>query len=183
MQLRKHAEFKNKIDDAYVENIFHTVPLHDIGKVGIPDAILLKRGRLTLEEFEVMKTHTIIGAATLDEVLRVYPNNPFVRMGSKIARHHHERWDGSGYPDGLKEEAIPFSARILSIADQYDALRNARPYKPALDHRTTCDIIIEGDGRTMPTHFDPRMLNIFKETREEFDAVFQYFHDADLPAA
>ena len=183
LRLRGHADFKNQIDEAYIENLFHTAPLHDIGKVGIPDAILLKPDRLTLEEFEVMKTHTLIGAATLDEVLRVYPENTFVRMGSKIARCHHERWDGSGYPDGLRGESIPLAGRILASADQYDALRNARPYKPPLDHRTACEIIVEGDGRTLPTHFDPRMLDAFKESREEFNSVFQHFRDAGGAAA
>lgn len=183
LRLRAHSDFQNKLDDAYIDNLFHAAPLHDIGKVGIPDSILLKPDRLTFEEFEVMKTHTLIGAATLNEVLRVHPDNPFVRMGSMIARCHHERWDGSGYPDGLRGESIPASARILAIADHYDALRNARPYKPPLDHRTACDIIIEGDGRTMPAHFDPRMLEVFKDTRQEFDAVFQKFRDSGGAAA
>jgi putative two-component system response regulator len=183
VKLSNHAGFKGGIDEAYVENLFHTAPLHDIGKVGIPDAILLKPERLTPQEFEVMKTHTIIGAATLGEVVRIHPDNLFARMGATIARFHHERWDGTGYPDGVREEDIPISARILAIADQYDALRNARPYKPALDHRTTCDILIEGDGRTKPSHFDPRVLQAFKDIRNEFDAVFRNFGDHAVAVA
>ena len=183
LKLTSSGKFNGVIDENYIENLFHTAPLHDIGKVGIPDAILLKPGRLTPEEFEIMKTHTNIGAATLEEVIRVYPDNLFVRMGAKIAKCHHERWDGSGYPDGLKGEAIPISARILAIADQYDALRNPRPYKPALDHRKTCEIIIEGDGRTMPIHFDPSVLQSFKELRGEFDSVFREFRDSAEPSS
>ena len=177
LRLSRHPEFKNDIDDAYIQNLFHTAPLHDIGKVGIPDSILLKPERLTPQEFEVMKTHTLIGAETLDQVVRLHCDNLFVCMGATIARCHHERWDGTGYPDGLRGDAIPVSARILTIADQYDALRNARPYKPALDHKRTCEIIIEGDGRTKPGHFDPRVLRAFKEVRDEFDAVFRSFRD------
>jgi putative two-component system response regulator len=178
IKLSSDAEFKKDIDESYIENLYHTAPLHDIGKVGIPDAILLKPGRLTTQEFEVMKTHTLIGAATLEQVVRIYPDNLFARMGATIARCHHELWDGSGYPEQLRGEAIPICARILAIADQYDALRNARPYKPAFDHRTACEIIIKGDGRTKPSHFDPRVLSSFKKVHEEFDAAFHNFCNA-----
>lgn len=176
-ELAAHPTVAGRMDELYVENMYQTAPLHDIGKVGIPDAILLKPDRLTPEEMAVMKTHTLVGARTLDEVLSTYPENLFVRMGAKIARAHHERWDGSGYPDGLRGDSIPFCARILSIADQYDALRNARPYKRPFDHKTTCDIILEGDGRTMPQHFDPSVLLAFSNSREQFDVLFRHFQD------
>lgn len=183
LRLSQRAPFRSEIDSGYSENLFHTSPLHDIGKVGIPDTVLLKPDRLTPEETRVMRTHTLIGARTLEEVLRIYPNNLFVRMGAEIARSHHERWDGSGYPDGLRGETIPLAARILTLADQYDALRNARPYKPPIEHKKTCEIIIEGDGRTMPSHFDPRVLQAFVETRDQFESVFKSFRDNDAAAA
>ena len=183
MELAADPRPHGRMDDLYIENLYQTAPLHDIGKVGIPDAILLKPDRLTPEEMATMKTHTLIGARTLDEVVHTYPDNLFVRMGAKIARAHHERWDGSGYPDGLKEESIPFCARILAIADQYDALRNARPYKRPFDHKTTCDIILEGDGRTLPSHFDPAVLHAFKKSRDKFDCVFRHFQDRAVAAS
>ena len=161
------------IDDAFVENISHASVLHDIGKVGIRDSILLKAEKLTPQEFEIMKTHTVLGAETLEAVLTSYPHNAFVRMGRDIARSHHERWDGSGYPDGLAGEDIPLCARILTMADQYDALRQQRSYKPAFDASKTYAILTEGDGRSSPDHFDPRVLAAFKKVAPEFEAIFQ----------
>jgi putative two-component system response regulator len=174
-QLSHHRNFASHVDPNYIENLFLTAPLHDIGKVGIPDPILLKPGKLTSDEGAIMKMHTVIGSDTLEAVLRSYPGNRFIKMGMGIARSHHERWDGSGNPDGLKGEDIPLSARILAIADQYDALRNARPYKVPFDHEKTFEIITVGDGRTMPEHFDPLVLEAFKESRDEFERVFAGF--------
>ena len=154
---------------------FFTAPLHDIGKVGITDQVLLKPGELTPSETLTMRRHTVIGSETLQEVLRIYPNNQFIKMGMGIACSHHERWDGSGYPNGLSGDAIPLSARILAVADQYDALRNARPYKPPYEHQKTVDIITVGDGRTMPEHFDPAVLQAFRETSAELDDMFKSF--------
>lgn len=182
LRLSQQDPFRSEVDTGYIENLCHTAPLHDIGKVGIPDAVLLKLDRLTPEEQAVMQAHTLIGARTLAEVVRIYPNNLFVRMGVEIARSHHERWDGSGYPEGLRGVAIPLAARILAVADQYDSLRNARPYKAAIDHKKTCDIITEGDGRTMPGHFDPRVLQAFVDTRDQFDSVFKSFWDTGVAA-
>jgi len=155
------------ITDTYVNNIYHSSPLHDIGKVGIPDHILLKPGKLTLEEFEVMKTHTIIGADTLEVARSRYPNNSFINMGVAIARSHHEKWDGSGYPDGLAGKDIPLCARIMAISDVYDALRSIRPYKPAFDHEKSCRIIGEGRGR----HFDPDLIDAFMALHEQFARI------------
>ncbi len=176
-QLAEEGVFGDGIDDAFVENIFHASALHDIGKVGIRDSILLKPGTLTPQEFETMKTHTSLGAETLEAVLKAYPNNAFLHMGRDIARSHHERWDGSGYPDGLAGEAIPLCARIVAVADQYDALRHPRPYKPAFDAAKTYAILTEGDGRSSPDHFDPQVLAAFKRIVSEFDAIFQALRD------
>ncbi|MGM0425250.1 MAG: HD-GYP domain-containing protein [Thermodesulfobacteriota bacterium] len=165
--LRTHTDYKESIDDAFMENIYHAAPLHDIGKVGISDNILLKPGKLTAEEFEIIKTHTLIGANTLQGVQDDYPNNAFINMGVDIARFHHEKWDGSGYPDGLKGEDIPLCGRIMALVDVYDALRSKRPYKPAFSHEKSKAIIMEGAGQ----QFDPRLVEAFKFLEAEFARI------------
>ena len=155
-----------------MRDLYNAAPLHDIGKVGIPDSILLKPERHTPEEFEVMKTHTTIGARTLQGVGENYPRNSFITMGAQIAHSHHERWDGSGYPRGLAGDAIPLAAQIMSVADVYDALRTARRYKPAFDHAASVKIMTVGDGRTNPSHFDPRILSVFAGMAAEFDSIY-----------
>ena len=141
--------------------------------------VLLKRGSLTQEEWAVMRTHTTVGARTLESVLVNYPRNAFVKMGVEIARSHHERWDGSGYPEGLAGEAIPLAARIFTVADQYDALRSPRPYKPPFDHEKTFRILVEGDGRTSPEHFDPRVLAAFREVAPELARIWDRFAEEE----
>ena len=173
MRLVKEGSFGDSLDGQFPEDLFQASALHDIGKVGIPDIILLKPGQLTPDEFATMKNHTTLGAAALDSVLGGYPKNGFVRLGMQVARSHHERFDGSGYPDGLVGEDIPIAARILTLADQYDALRNKRPYKPGFDQARTLAIITEGDGRSDPKHLDPRVLAAFKKVAGEFDAIFE----------
>ncbi len=151
----------------FAENIFYASPMHDIGKVAIPDAILLKDGPLNAEEWQIMQSHTTIGAKILAGSV-----SPYLRMAVDIALCHHERWDGKGYPQGLKGENIPLTARIMHITDQYDALRSQSPYKPAFDHRKTVAIITEGDGRTMPEHFDPDVLAAFKKSLDIFQDIY-----------
>ena len=157
------------ITPAYVENIFHAAPLHDIGKVAISDSILLKPGKLTPQEFEIMKTHTSLGAATLEAVRQHYLGNAFLIMGVAIARSHHEKWNGAGYPDGLRGEAIPLAARIMAMADVYDAVRSNRCYKPALPHDEACRQILGAAG----SHFDPAVVAAFQGVQQEFDKVWR----------
>ncbi len=173
-ELAKTAPFNDQITSQFIDAIYHASPLHDVGKVGIADSILLKPGKLNDEEFLIMKTHTTIGASTLESVHLQYPHNAFVEMGIAIARHHHERWDGSGYPDRLAGEAIPLSARIMSLVDVYDALRARRPYKEPFSHERAMAIIEEENGRL----FDPRLVQAFKSVQEQFDAVCQRLSDS-----
>ncbi len=151
------------VGPAFVENIYFASPLHDIGKVSVPDAVLRKPARLTPDEFGIMKRHAPVGADTLQAVLGQYPKNAFVAMGIEIARWHHEKWNGTGYPDGLRGEATPLAARIMAVADVYDALRTPRCYKPAMTHEQACDIIVQDSG----THFDPHVVEVFREVHGE----------------
>ena len=146
-----------EIDTLFQDNIFLTSPLHDIGKIGIPDAILLKPGMLNDEEFEIMKKHSLIGFETLNEALRKYPKADYLRMSAEIALSHHERFDGTGYPHGLKGEGIPLSARIVALADVYDALVSKRVYKDAYEHAVARSIIKKEKGK----HFDPMIVDAF----------------------
>ncbi|MBF0606619.1 MAG: HD domain-containing phosphohydrolase [Candidatus Magnetobacterium sp. LHC-1] len=155
------------MSDDFICAIRFASPLHDIGKIGIPDSILLKPSTLTPEEFQVMKTHTTIGANILSG-----SSFPKLKMAQGIAQSHHERWDGSGYPCGLRAGNIAIEARITIICDQYDALRSKRPYKPALTHNDTVEIITVGDGRTQPSHFDPHVLRAFKQITTRFEDIF-----------
>ncbi len=156
-QLGACPPYAEEVSDDFIHNIYHAAPLHDIGKVGISDSILLKPGKLTAEEFEIIKTHTVIGADTLQAVHERYPRNAFIVMGIALTRSHHEKWDGSGYPDGLTGADIPLCARIMAIVDVYDALRSERPYKAPLSHEKSLEIIAEGAGR----HFDPFVYEAF----------------------
>ncbi len=167
-ELQKSEKFKFNINENYIKTLSHTAPLHDIGKVGIPDKVLLKPGKLLPDEWEIMKTHANIGAQTMLAIRSKYPRNAFVNMGIDIARSHHEKWDGSGYPDGLKGENIPLSARLMALADVYDALRSTRPYKSAFSHEKAYKIIIEGAGK----HFDPAVIEAFSAVESNFAEVF-----------
>jgi len=173
-QLQKNGKFSRYLDDATVEMLFKSAPLHDIGKVGIPDRILLKPGKLTPEEFEIMKTHTTLGRdAILAAEKSLDTPSSFLRYAREIAHYHQEKWDGSGYPDGLKGEQIPISARLMAIADVYDALISRRVYKPAYPHEKAVEIIREGRDK----HFDPDMTDAFLEMTEAFREIATVFVD------
>lgn len=162
-------DYKALIDADYVDTIYYASPLHDIGKVAIPDSILCKPGKLTDEEFGHMKTHTVRGSETLAMVANRHPNNAFVNMGVDIARWHHEKWNGKGYPDGKAGEDIPLCARIMAVADVYDALTSKRCYKEPFTHAKACEIL-QGDAGS---HFDPALVAAFMEINDAFDRVRQ----------
>lgn len=175
-QLCRMPKYRSVIDRDFVDNIYAASPLHDIGKVGIEDSVLLKPGKLSNDEWELMKRHSTIGAETLREVDRQHPGNAFIHTGIEIAESHHEKWDGSGYPFGLSGEAIPLVARILALGDVYDALTSKRCYKEAFNHDKSRDIIAEGSG----THFDADVVLAFFETENEFRRVQEAFQDPRL---
>ena len=157
------------MDGEFCDHIFYASPMHDIGKIAIPDAVLMKPGSFTPEEWTIMRTHAAFGAKILSKAAS---GSPYLTMGAEIAQNHHERWDGGGYPNGLKGEAIPLPARIMNICDQYDALRSLRPYKPAFSHAKTMAILTAGDGRTLPEHFDPAVLAGFGKVAGRFEEIF-----------
>jgi len=160
-----------------VDEIFFASPMHDVGKIGIPDHILLKRGVLVEEEWAVMRAHTTMGAKILGS-----SDSPYLRMGAEIALNHHERWNGGGYPAGRCGEDIPLAARIVNLCDVYDALRSARPYKSAFTHERATDIITRGDGRTLPEHFDPGLLDRFVQQQFLFRDIYDA-HSTPVDAA
>jgi len=173
-QLRTLPKYRSIIDEQFIDNIYAASPLHDIGKVGIPDDILLKPGPLDDAEREIMKVHTSIGAQTLRAVDREHPGNVFIHIGIQIAEGHHEKWDGSGYPNGLAGETIPLPARILALGDVYDALTSVRCYKKAFSHDKAREIIVQGNGE----HFDPDVVAAFLASDGEFTKIRARFRDA-----
>jgi len=174
--LRNHPRFAKVLDDRTIGLLFKSAPLHDIGKVGIPDRILLKPGKLTPEEFEVMKTHTTLGRDAIEHAeLQLGADVAFLRLAKEIAYSHQEKWDGSGYPEGLSGDRIPVSARLMAVADVYDALTSRRVYKPAMPHEQALDIIRDGRG----SHFDPDVADAFLACTEQFREIAQRFVDTD----
>ena len=155
------------MDEEFCEGMLYASPMHDVGKIGIPDSILLKPGPLTEQEFGLMKSHTELGAKMLSG-----SKSGLLKLAEQIALTHHERWDGTGYPRELRGQDIPLGGRIAMLADQYDALRSDRPYRKGFSHQDTFLIITEGDGRTMPHHFDPYLLRAFRKMDEEFNILF-----------
>lgn len=165
LALRDHPRFSTFLTEKNIELLAKSAPLHDIGKVGIPDHVLLKPDKLTPEEWEMMKTHSAIGATAIDRAERDAPRPvEFFALAKEIARWHHEKWDGSGYPDGLAGDAIPISARLMALADVFDALISRRVYKPPMPYAQAREIIVEGRGR----HFDPDVVDVFLTEFEAF---------------
>lgn len=162
------------LDDDFTDALVHASPMHDIGKIGVPDHILFKAGSHTPEEWDVMKRHCEIGTQILG-----FSDSPYLRMATEVALTHHERWDGTGYPKGLAGTQIPLAGRIMAICDVYDALRSKRPYKPPFTHETAVRIITEGDGRTQPAHFDPAVLEAFRQTAGRFAEIYEQYRDQD----
>ena len=174
MKLKEHPRFKNYLNDETISLLYKASPLHDIGKVGIPDCILLKPGKFTPEEFEIMKTHTVLGrdAIVSAEELLEMPAH-FLKFIRKIAYTHHEKWDGTGYPEGISGDDIPISGRLMAVADVYDALISRRVYKLPLSHEKAVAIIKEGAG----THFDPDVVDAFLEVADEFHNIALTYMD------
>ncbi|HZX29326.1 MAG TPA: two-component system response regulator [Telluria sp.] len=176
LELRAHPRFARELTDEAIELLYKSAPLHDIGKVGVPDRILLKPGRLDSDEFEIMKLHTVYGRDTIQLVEKhLGGSNSFLKYAREIAYSHQEKWDGSGYPDNLEGEAIPLSARLMAVADVYDALISRRVYKPPFSHAEALDIMRKGRA----THFDPDILDAFLRIEQRFAAIAAEFHDEE----
>ena len=173
-QLGKNPKFATQIDAEFIRLIYLTSPLHDIGKVGIPDCVLLKPGRLDDEEFAIMKTHATLGAETLAAAAAKYPEARFLQMAREIAATHHERFDGNGYPERLAGTQIPLSGRIVSVADVYDALTSKRVYKDAFTHTVARSMIVDGAG----TQFDPDVVEAFLQIESQFKEIRVQFSDS-----
>jgi len=179
-KLQTHPRFKFFLSKQTIGMLFKSAPLHDIGKVGIPDRILLKPGRFTPEEFEIMKTHTTLGRdAIIHAEKQLGMQVDFLNLAKEIAYYHQEKWDGSGYPTGISGDEIPISARLMAVADVYDALISRRVYKEGMPHEKAVQIIIEGKG----THFDSDIVNAFVELQNEFRAIATRFADSDADLA
>ncbi len=163
--LRDQGCYVKELSDRFIEQLYRSAPLHDIGKVGIPDRILLKPGKLDPEEFEIMKTHAALGYTALKQAQRqLGSGQTFLSTAMEICLRHHEKWDGSGYPDGLKGPEIPLSARLMALADVYDALISPRVYKAAFSHESAVETILEGSG----SHFDPAVVEAFRQVSNQF---------------
>ncbi|MGF1714534.1 HD domain-containing protein [Photobacterium chitinilyticum] len=171
--------FSDYLTEERIDLLYKSAPLHDIGKVGVPDAILLKPGKLTDEEFETMKTHALIGAESIATAEKQMGSSSFLFLAREIALTHHEKWNGSGYPAGLVGEEIPLSGRLMALADVYDALISKRVYKPAFSHEKAKSIILEGNG----THFDPQVVEAFLECEEEFVHIAHNYQDQEAMVA
>ncbi|HAU28876.1 MAG TPA: two-component system response regulator [Rhodospirillaceae bacterium] len=174
--LKDNPHFKNYLTDDNITILFKSAPLHDIGKVGIPDNILLKPARLTPDEFNIMKRHTIIGRDAIEHAeSSLGTHMEFLKTAKEIALYHHEKWDGTGYPEGLSGENIPISARLMAVADVYDALISRRVYHDPTPHEDVIKILTEGRG----THFDPEILDVFLRIQQDFKKVAEQYTDPD----
>lgn len=178
--LLQNSIYTGQLDTMMIDLLFKSAPLHDIGKVGIPDEILLKPGKLSCEEFETMKQHAELGARIIASAeLGLESPSSFLRYAREIAHHHHENWDGSGYPDGLAGETIPLSARLMAVADVYDALISKRCYKSAMSHDDAFALILEQCGRK----FDPVIIDMFQQCSDQFASIARQFSDHATPGS
>jgi putative two-component system response regulator len=176
LKLQDHPRFSNFLTPYNIEMLYKSAPLHDIGKVGIPDRILLKPGRFEPHEFEIMKTHTTLGRDAIEHAENSLGTNvEFLTMAKEIALSHQEKWDGSGYPQGIGGDDIPVAARLMAVADVYDALISRRVYKDGMPHEKAVQIIAEGKGN----HFDPDMVDAFLDIQEEFRTIAGRYADSD----
>jgi len=173
VEISSYDKYKDVLDNNVIENLYKTAPLHDIGKIGIPDNILLKPGPLSKEEFNEMKRHPTYGRNALVDPCKILGSNSFLQSAIEIAHAHHEKWDGSGYPLGLKGEEIPLPGRIMAIADVYDALISKRVYKEAFSHEKTCELIVKGKG----SQFDPDLIDAFLKIEDKFIEIADNFAD------
>ena len=172
-KLRSNPKYSDVLNDTVIDLLYRSAPLHDIGKIGIRDEVLLKQGILTTEEFEEMRAHTIIGHNAIYMSSLKLGENSFLKYAMEFSRCHQEKWDGSGYPDGLAGDEIPLSGRIMALADVYDALISKRSYKPPYTHEKAVAIILEGEGK----HFDPELVDAFIELQEEFRQIALKYAD------
>ncbi|MDY3854471.1 MAG: HD domain-containing protein [Butyribacter sp.] len=164
-ELAKDSAYQEQIDEEYIDNLYKAAPLHDIGKIKIPDAILQKPGKLTTEEFDVMKTHTTEGGRIIDQTIGKIEEGSYIDTAHDVAKYHHEKWDGNGYPEGLSGNEIPLSARVMAVADVFEALISERCYKKAFSLDKAYEIIQEGRG----TQFDPVIVDVFVRLRPEVE--------------
>ncbi len=175
-KLSTHPRFQGTLTVSYITTLFKAVPLHDIGKVGIPDRILLKPGKLTAEEFDIMKTHATLGRDTISRAQALAGEDvPLLTVAKEMSYSHHEKWDGSGYPQGLAGDHIPVSARLMALADVYDALISRRVYKGPLSHNESVNIVAQLKG----THFDADVVNAFLDIHENINAIALAYSDTD----
>ena len=178
--IKENPRFSGFLTDHNIRMLFKSAPLHDIGKVGIPDRILLKPGKFTPDEFEIMKSHTTLGRDAIAHAEQSLGTKvEFLHMAKEIALYHQEKWDGSGYPEGLSGDAIPISARLMAVADVYDALISRRVYKEGMPHDKAVEIIVQGSG----SHFDPDMVDGFVAIQERFRAIALEYADSDIDLA
>jgi putative two-component system response regulator len=178
--LQNHPRFAAQLSDENIDLMYKSAPLHDIGKVAIPDRILLKPGKLNPAECEIMKTHTTLGRDAINRAEALFGGvSSFLRFAKEIAYSHQEKWDGTGYPLGLAGERIPLSARLMAVADVYDGLISRRVYKPSRSHSEAVEVLRAASG----THFDPDILDAFLELQDEFNAISRRFTDSEVDAA
>jgi putative two-component system response regulator len=176
--LAQHSTYQAELSEDSIKCIIKAAPLHDIGKVGIPDSILLKQGKLTLEEFELMKQHALMGANALRDCIKdteAYQKIGFLNTAIEISNYHHEKWNGTGYPKGLKGQEIPLSARIMALADVFDALISRRCYKDPFSYEESVKIIMQGNG----AHFDPQLIIAFAQIKDQFLEISKHYSDDD----